>query len=953
MILKGSQRGNAAHLARHLLNDQDNEHIELHEVWGFVSEGLANALKEAEMIAKGTRCDQFLFSISMSPPELEAVPIEVFEASVEMIEQKLGLTGQPRAVLFHEKKGRRHAHVVWSRIDSQTMTAKPLPYFKNKLMDVSRELYLENDWDMPKGMIDHGMRNPFNMTRAEWEQYSRIKQEPRLVKAAFRACWASSDSGKALKSALEEHGYFLARGDRRGYVAVDIRGEVISLSRAMGVKLRELGERLGEPEKLPTVAETKVKIADRLSEKLKSHLEEVEAKHETLPKSLETRRRRMMEHHATQRQDLETLQAKRWTTEAERRAARLPKGLKAFWGQVTGKFNKSKLQNELEAWDQLTRDRQQKDKLIASQLWERQLLQSSIRRHREKSSIDVQNLKSEIGLYIQGGHQGPLAQHFNETRDLKSEGQRQNLEGVFNSHLRADPRQQLEISGDDLALAKDQLLNNPALILSYISHKEARFGRTDILRALAKRIDDPHALQAAAQRVLKSSNLVLCESNGNSSTYTTRDYQEAEDNLDRAASTLSAHGGFSVNRAHVTRAVRQKNTEMRKAFGGRLSVEQCVALDHAFGDKRLSCIVGLAGAGKSTLLATARDAWERQGVTVHGAALAGKAADGLESASGISSRTLASLETSWENGNEPIAKGDVLIIDEAGMVGTRQMARVAAKIETIGAKLVLIGDPDQLQPIEAGTPFRRLVDRHGAARLTEIHRQRDQWQKQASSDLATGDIGAAIEAYDRRETVTRCGNQDATLEALVENYVMDVAADGDASSRLAFAHRRKDVHALNQAIRAALNADDDPQSEMLFTTDTGKRAFAKKDRIVFTCNDKNIGVKNGMLGTVLAANPHEFVVKLDGDAPQTIRFDPKQFTSIDHGYAVTIHKSQGATVDKAYVFASRSMDKHLAYVAMTRHRSEMCLYLNERDKPIWAPRRTRYSMTREQRPSME
>ena len=132
----------------------------------------------------------------------------------------------------------------------------------------------------------------------------------------------------------------------------------------------------------------------------------------------------------------------------------------------------------------------------------------------------------------------------------------------------------------------------------------------------------------------------------------------------------------------------------------------------------------------------------------------------------------------------------MLVVDEAGMVGTRQLARVATKIEAIGAKLVLIGDPDQLQPIEAGTPFRDLVDRQGAATLSDIHRQREDWQKQASRDLASGDVAKAMTTYENKGAVRRGGD---AFDALVESYAMDVAANGDAVSRLAFAHRRKDV----------------------------------------------------------------------------------------------------------------------------------------------------------------
>ncbi|MGH1464527.1 MAG: relaxase/mobilization nuclease domain-containing protein [Cognatishimia sp.] len=403
MILKGSQRGNAAQLARHLLNDRDNEHIELHEIRGFMSDDLTGSLQEAEMVAKGTRCTKFLFSLCMSPPELEIVPIEIFEASVEMIEQKLGLTGQPRAIVFHEKEGRRHAHVVWSRIDGDTMTAKPLPYFKNRLMDVSRELYLENNWDMPNGMIDRELRNPLNMTRAEWEQAKRTKQNPRLIKAAFRACWETSDSAMALKNALEERGYFLARGDRRGFVAVDIRGEVFSLSRAMGVKTRELKERLGNSQDLPNVATSKSKIANRMTEQLIKYLDEVETSYKTLPPSLELRRQQTAERHRAQRRDLEKNHARRWAVETAQRAARLPKGLKALWGRVTGKFNQMKLKNELDAWDCLSRDRKEKDKLISRQQSDRQLLQSTIQRHREQRSLQLQGIRSEIADYIRLG----------------------------------------------------------------------------------------------------------------------------------------------------------------------------------------------------------------------------------------------------------------------------------------------------------------------------------------------------------------------------------------------------------------------------------------------------------------------------------------------------------------------------------------------------------------------
>jgi hypothetical protein len=137
MILKGSQRGGARQLGDHLLKTTENEHVEVQEVRGFMASDLLGALREAEVISRGTRCKQFLFSVSLNPPQTDDVRIEAFEEALAAIEEKNGLTGQPRVVVFHEKEGRRHCHAVWSRIDPETMTARPLPFFKNRLREVS------------------------------------------------------------------------------------------------------------------------------------------------------------------------------------------------------------------------------------------------------------------------------------------------------------------------------------------------------------------------------------------------------------------------------------------------------------------------------------------------------------------------------------------------------------------------------------------------------------------------------------------------------------------------------------------------------------------------------------------------------------------------------------------------------------------------------------------------
>ena len=275
MILKGNQRGGAAQLAVHLLKDE-NEHVDIHEVRGFVSDDVMEAFKESQALAMGTRCTQHLFSLSLNPPETESVAVEVFERAIADIEDRLGLTDQPRVMIFHEKEGRRHAHCVWSRIDSENMKAINLPHTKNKLMEVSKRLYIEHGWKLPDGLRNKDLRNPLNYTREEWQQAKRIGIDPKALKAVFQECWNISDSKKAFAHALSEHGLVLAKGDRRGFVAVDYRGKVYAIARYVGIKTKEVRAKLGDFDGLPTVDQARADISNKMSRHLKTFITETD-----------------------------------------------------------------------------------------------------------------------------------------------------------------------------------------------------------------------------------------------------------------------------------------------------------------------------------------------------------------------------------------------------------------------------------------------------------------------------------------------------------------------------------------------------------------------------------------------------------------------------------------------------------------------------------------------------
>lgn len=367
MILEGNQRGGAKNLALHLLKEE-NDHVEVHEVRGFVSEDLVSALNEAYAVSRGTRAKKFLFSLSLNPPDTENVSTEVFKATIERVEDEMGLSGQPRAIVFHEKNARRHCHVAWSRIDAKEMKAIPLPYTKYKLMDISRELYLENGWKMPKGFIRSAERDPHNFTLAEWQQAKRIGKKPKAIKTTISDCWAASDTQAAFANALQEQGYVLARGTRRDFVVIDQHCEVYGVARSVGIRVKEVRTKLIDQDKLPEIEKAKLKIAEDMVVKL-SKLHE---KHENAVNmrlvSLNEELQLLVKRHKQERVRLRKTQKSRRIRETKERQKRYNKGLRGLLDRVTGKHRQIKKQNERETDLANKRDEQEKDAMIFSQM---------------------------------------------------------------------------------------------------------------------------------------------------------------------------------------------------------------------------------------------------------------------------------------------------------------------------------------------------------------------------------------------------------------------------------------------------------------------------------------------------------------------------------------------------------------------------------------------------------
>lgn len=378
MILVGSQRGGGANLARHLMNDRDNDHVTVAQMRGFVGTTLREAFDEAHAISKATRATQYLFSLSLNPPRDAEVDVEALISAADRAEEKLGLTGQPRVVVIHEKHGRRHAHCVWSRIDAATLTSINMPFFKTRLNALSRDLFLEHGWELPDGYRENGWKNPLNFTLAEWQQAQRLGIDPRELKLLFRECWMQSDSLAGFRHALEEHGYYLAQGDRRGFVAVDIQGEVFALARGLGLKAKEVADRLGDPAQLPRVADVQQTIKERMTERLRNLSRDARKAQQRERHPLQNERATMTAQHRAERIRLREGQEQRWKREARERAARLRTGFLGAWDLLTGKVRAIRRENERASYAALLRDKAQQEELFRAQTRERRELQSRI-----------------------------------------------------------------------------------------------------------------------------------------------------------------------------------------------------------------------------------------------------------------------------------------------------------------------------------------------------------------------------------------------------------------------------------------------------------------------------------------------------------------------------------------------------------------------------------------------
>lgn len=500
------------------------------------------------------------------------------------------------------------------------------------------------------------------------------------------------------------------------------------------------------------------------------------------------------------------------------------------------------------------------------------------------------------------------ARHVAGAPDLRSEWRRlAHEQGVDPDGLFADvgPPRTVSLAPQAVAELAGALLGPDGL-----TAEDSTFEPRDVVQAVAERAaEGAHldAIEAAVERVLSRPDAIALDrpGRGGEGLHTTRELLDLEARLIETAVGLSNRSNAAIG---VPRTERILARHLELSADQRAAVRTLVTSTNG-----VDVVVGKAGAGKTTALSLAREIFEQVERQVSGTALSARAAQELEASAGIASVTLARLMGQLDGGTRTLGPRNVVVIDEAGMVGTRTLARLVDAARESGAKLVLVGDHRQLPEIAAGGAFGTLARRLGALELTENRRQHERWERLALDELRAGDVTAALGAYEDHRRIRVAATMAESRQDLVARWLH--ARDG-GDRGLMVAVNRRDVGALNRAARQVLQGRGTLGPDVV---EAHGRVFALGDEVLCLRNARRLGVINGTRGVVVDVVAGDLVIDTD-DGAKSLPPAYLDAGHLDHGYASTVHKTQGATYDRAFVLATESLTREAGYVAMSRAR---------------------------------
>jgi Ti-type conjugative transfer relaxase TraA len=468
--------------------------------------------------------------------------------------------------------------------------------------------------------------------------------------------------------------------------------------------------------------------------------------------------------------------------------------------------------------------------------------------------------------------------------------------------------------------ANEAAARDPAQVLATLTRHNATFTGRDVDRYLAKHISDAAERAAIKGRVFQHQDIVVLhdrESREAVGRFTTHQVREQEQAALADAAALATARNATVPMA-IARRVRAERT---------LREDQSPAFDHATGPGGLALIEGRAGTGKSYTLAAIHDAHARAGRRVIGLAPTNTVAQDLAASGFGAAATVHAALFRMKNGRDQWDARTVLVVDEAAMLDARVTGELLAAARQAGAKVILAGDDRQLASIERGGLFTEMRQRHGAAEISEVTRQRVDWQRQAAQDLAEGRFAEAVAAFDGAGAITWSPDQEGARAGLVAAWTRDTAAQPDAR-RFVFAYTNRDVDALNAELRQVRRARGELGSpDVRLATKHGAAEFAIGDRVQFTDTDKRAHIYNGNVGTLTGLDARTGQLTAMLDSGREVSWSAAAFQGFRHGYAGTIYKGQGKTLDHSYLYHTAHWRAAASYVALTRQRDSAQVFV--------------------------
>lgn len=469
-----------------------------------------------------------------------------------------------------------------------------------------------------------------------------------------------------------------------------------------------------------------------------------------------------------------------------------------------------------------------------------------------------------------------------------------------------------------------RIISKPEVILDIVTKQKAVFSMKDIQKVLFRYVDDQNLFDRLSAQIQASDSLIHLSEGKRGALYTTHEMLKIETSMLQIAKDLQG----------------QSHSTISLSYHPELNSEQRIGLHGILNPSQLCTLIGYAGSGKSKLLSVAASIWQQNGMNVIGLAPTGKAADNLNSL-GIESFTLHKFLKEYEQGRCQYNANTVLVLDEAGMVDTRRFEHYLSAVKELGVKTVLVGDAGQLQAVEAGDAFRLISQITNPHILAHVMRQKIVWQQKATQKFGALHTEEALRMYWDHGYIHLLASQKQGFSELLGSW-FDSIQKNLSHTHTILAHTNAEVEELNHQARLLLKAqgliskqehhfhivrlkEDDWGN---IHTQRTKKAFARGDRVVFTRNDNGLGIKNGMMGTIVAIDSQSLKVQLENN-DETINVTPNLYPYFDQGWATTIHKAQGSTFDHVFVWSSQGMYRNLSYVAFTRHKEALHVYADQ------------------------